>query len=128
MLSALVLALLAAPPAAPVGPPTLCHPFEIGDAKSLPWGDGAFARKTDYDLKQLPQDTYSILLASDDPFVHGETLRRAVLYLTGAFADKDAPPAELRDELLGKLMQELQFDADVHASEAKAACEPIKAQ
>jgi hypothetical protein len=123
MLSALVLALVVAPPAAPVGPPTLCHPFAIGDAKSLPWGDGASARKPDYELKHLPQDTYDILLRSDDPFVHGETLRRAALYLTGAFDAKDAPPVELRDALIAQLLKELDFDADAHAPEAKAACE-----
>src|SRR5215467_504156 len=120
MLSAFLLLALAAPPAPAVGPPTLCHPFAIGDSKSLPWGDGASARRPDYDVKQLPADTYSILLTSDDPFVHGETLRRAVLYLTGGFDKQGAPPAELRDELLGSLMQELQFDADYHAPELKA--------
>src|SRR5215470_10734223 len=112
MLSAALFLLLAAPPAAPVGPPALCHPFAIGEAKSLPWGDDGFKRRADYDLKRIPQDTYAILLNSDDPFVHGETLRRAALYLTGAFTDKDAPPTELRDALIGQLFEELQFDAD----------------
>ncbi len=103
---------------APVGPPTLCHPFEIGDAKSLPWGEGAFERHAGYDLEQLPHDTYDVLLRSDDPLVHAETLRRAVLYLTGSFDVQAAPPAALRDRLATALLSELQFDVDAHAADA----------
>ena len=123
MIIALAATLLLAAPPVTVGPPTLCHPFDIGDSKSLPWGDGAYGALPDYDLKKLPKDTWQILARSDDPLVHGETLRRAVLYLTGRFTDRGAPPAELRDELIAELMQELQFDADIHEPEARAARE-----
>lgn len=111
------------PAPAPVGPPTLCHPFAIGDAKSLPWGDGAFARLPDYDFKSVPQDTYDILMRSDDPFVHAETLRRAAIYLTGSMKEPSEAVEAQRRELIAKLMDELQFDADVHGAAAKAACE-----
>jgi len=115
------------PPAMPVGPPTLCHPLDIGDARSLPWDGGAFGAKPDYDITKLPQDTYDILYRSDDALVHVETLRRAAIYLTGIGNSRAAPPAETREELVAELMQELEFDADVHGAEAKAAREECKA-
>jgi hypothetical protein len=115
--------LLPASPAAPLGPPTLCHPFAIGDAKSLPWGEGSFAARADYDLTQLAGDTYEILSGSDDPLVHGETLRRAALYLSGTFTDRGPTPVELRDKLVAALLDELEFDAKVHEPEACAARE-----
>lgn len=112
---------------APVGPPTLCHSFQIGEARSLPWGEGAYQRSAGYELEHLPRDTYDILLRSDDPLVHAETLRRAVLYLSGSFDTQAAPPKEQRDRLATALLAELQFDADVHAPEAKAARESATA-
>ncbi len=115
------------PPAPPVGPPTLCHPLDIGDARSLPWEGGAFGVKADYDLAKLPQDTYDILQRSDDALVHVETLRRAAIYLSGMGKGRAAMPAEARDALIDELMQELEFDADVHGAEAKAAREKCKA-
>jgi hypothetical protein len=131
MLASLLFAALFAPaaniPSAALGPPTLCHPLDIGDARSLPWDGGAFGAQADYDLTQLPQDTYDILLRSDDALVHVETLRRAAIYLTGMGDRRAAPPAEAREELLAALLQELEFDADVHGAEAKAAREKCKA-
>src|SRR5262245_42385139 len=120
----LAVAMLAA---APVGPPTLCHPFEIDGASSLPWGTGAFAPRADYDIAQLPGDTYQILSRSDDPLVHGETLRRAVLYLPRGSDDRPAPAAAQRDLLVDALQQELTFDAKVHEADACAAREGRKA-
>jgi hypothetical protein len=113
--------------AVPVGPPTLCHPFQIDGARSLPWGAGAFSPRSDYDLAQLPGDTLEILTRSDDPLVHGETLRRAVLYLTRGSDDRPAPAAAQRDLLVDALQQELAFDAKVHEAEACAAREGCKA-
>jgi hypothetical protein len=126
MFIALAATLLFAAPPVPVGPPTLCHPFDIGDARSLPWGSGPFDALADYDLQKLPKETYEILSRSDDPLVHGETLRRAVLYLTGTFTERGATPADVRDELIAALTQELEFDADVHAPVARAARESGK--
>ena len=39
-------ALLAAAAPAVLGPPTVCHPIDIGSAQSLPWGDGPFATRS----------------------------------------------------------------------------------
>ena len=65
------------------GPPLLCHPFEIGDATSLPW-----ARESDwravspsYELQHLQQDVLSILSDDAPVLVRMETLRRAAVYV-----------------------------------------------
>jgi hypothetical protein len=65
------------------GPPLLCHSFDIGNAKSLPWtGHGWNISPTDssYDTKNLPADTLTILNADSAVLVHMETLRRAALF------------------------------------------------
>jgi hypothetical protein len=63
------------------GPPLLCHPFAIGQAKSLPspdlndqQGNGV------YSLQNLTQDTLAILDSNPPVLVRMETLRRATLY------------------------------------------------
>jgi len=68
-------------PSAFAGPPLLCHPFDIGSARSLPWSTGDwFAGKADYDLSHLVADTESILTPSTPVIVRMETLRRAAIY------------------------------------------------
>src|SRR5579863_8665693 len=62
------------------GPPLICHPIEIGQAKSLPWVEFNHAGNTDYDLKNLSRDTLAILDASTPVLVRMETLRRATIY------------------------------------------------
>jgi hypothetical protein len=42
---------------AQAGPPLICHPIEIGQAKSLPWVEFNYRGRTDYDLKNLSRDT-----------------------------------------------------------------------
>jgi hypothetical protein len=64
------------------GPPLLCHPFDIGSARSLPW-DGTNAwwqGKGDYNLQNLVADTEALLTPSTPVIVRMETLRRAALY------------------------------------------------
>jgi hypothetical protein len=54
---------------ATVGPPLVCFQYDIGTAKSLPWGnnaDDAFDFDTQYDVKNLIPDTLAILRGSDD--------------------------------------------------------------
>jgi len=116
------------PAAAPnlVGPPTLCHALDIGDQRSLPWGRGSFGALPDYDVSKLPADTYDVLLKTDDVYVHMETLRRAAIYGSGAGLSGDAAQKVSRETRVAaamKLLQELEFDADVHGAEAKAAVE-----
>src|SRR2546425_7803398 len=62
------------------GPPLICHPIEIGQAKSLPlidWNQKGTGR---YDLRNLTRDTLAILNPSTPVLVRMETLRRATLY------------------------------------------------
>ena len=78
------LALAAMVIATPVfaGPPLLCHPFEIGHARSLPWdgGGGWSDAKSDYKIDRVIADTEALLTSSTPVLVRMETLRRASLY------------------------------------------------
>jgi len=64
------------------GPPLICHAFDIGDAKSLPWvsHDWNLTGNEGYDTSKLANDTVAILEADSSVLVHMETLRRATLY------------------------------------------------
>ena len=64
------------------GPPLICHSFDIGDAKSLPWisHDWNLSGGENYDTPKLTADTIAILDSSQVTLVHMETLRRATLY------------------------------------------------
>ena len=64
------------------GPPLLCHTFDIGDAKSLPWTSHSWnlSSAESYDTKNLAADTLTILNSDPTVLVHMETLRRAALY------------------------------------------------
>jgi hypothetical protein len=65
---------------AQAGPPLICHPIEIGQAKSLPWVEFNHRGSTDYDLKNLSRDTLAILDWRTPVLVRMETLRRATIY------------------------------------------------
>jgi len=63
------------------GPPLLCHPLDIGKARSLPWTDlWNLGGNTDYNTKNLVKDTLGILDSGAPVIVRMETLRRATLY------------------------------------------------
>lgn len=64
------------------GPPLICHSFDIGNAKSLPWisHDWKLTGAESYNVNNLVSDTTSILDSDSTVLVHMETLRRAVLY------------------------------------------------
>jgi hypothetical protein len=83
-LSRLALSILAVlfgfTPFAQAGPPLICHPIEIGSAKSLPWVEFNQRASNDYDLKNLSQDTLAILDSRTPVLVRMETLRRATIY------------------------------------------------
>ena len=79
--STLLLCLMFGSSAAQAGPPLICHPVEIGDAQSLPWGSDPFARSTSYNIERLIDDTVKILDNQSSVIVHMETLRRAALYV-----------------------------------------------
>jgi hypothetical protein len=85
-LAALVLFATVSPALA--GPPLLCHPFDIGDARSLPWDGGWSEGRRDYDVASLVADTEAVLVPATPVIVRMETLRRAALY-----ASRDATVA-----------------------------------
>jgi hypothetical protein len=74
-------ALLATARPALAGPPLLCHPFDIGSARSLPWdGTQWWQGRADYALQSLVADTEALLTPATPVIVRMETLRRAALY------------------------------------------------
>lgn len=77
-----VIVLLAMATPALAGPPLLCHPFDIGNAKSLPWvGEKSWDEgQPGYKLDRLVADTEALLTPSTPVIVRMETLRRAALY------------------------------------------------
>ena len=81
ILSVVIASLAIAVPAL-AGPPLLCHPFEIGSAKSLPWvGEKSWDEgQPGYKLGRLVADTEALLTLSTPVIVRMETLRRAALY------------------------------------------------
>jgi hypothetical protein len=84
------------------GPPLICHPYDIGNAQSLPWGHGRDAVGFDnpdpnYNTKQLTADTLKILDTGAPVLVRMETMRRASLYGSNDHAAASA--------LLGALKQ-----------------------
>jgi hypothetical protein len=79
-----VLALLVAAVPALAGPPLLCHPYDIGQARSLPW-DGStswFHGQAGYDVRHLVSDTDALLTPATPVIVRMETIRRAAIYAT----------------------------------------------
>jgi hypothetical protein len=82
---------------AQAGPPLICHSFEIGQAKSLPWISHSWnlTGSENYDTRNLVKATLEILTPEAPVLVRMETLRRATLY-----ARKDPVAAK---ELLARL-------------------------
>ena len=60
------------------GPPLICHAFDIGNVKSLPWvsHDWNLSGGEGYDTSALAKDTVTILDGNQVTLVHMETLRR----------------------------------------------------
>ena len=105
-----LVALLGVAAPALAGPPLLCHPFDIGSARSLPW-DGTNAwwqGRADYNLQNLVADTEAILTPSTPVIVRMETLRRAALY------------ASLDDKVAARLLSSVTARAAAGAASASA--------
>ena len=62
------------------GPPLICHPIDIGQAKSLPLLDWNEKGNGEYDVKTLTGDTLAVLTPDTPVLVRMETLRRATLF------------------------------------------------
>jgi len=97
---------------AQAGPPLICHPIEIGQAKSLPWIDWNRKGTGGYDLKTLTRDTLAILDSTAPVLLRMETLRRATIY-----ARQDPQVAK---ELLTRLQARAANSTDSGLSEALA--------
>ncbi|BCS35237.1 hypothetical protein TBR22_A44640 [Luteitalea sp. TBR-22] len=85
-LSLVAAVLITTPTPALAGPPLICHPFDIGTARSLPFGDtsegwrGWNATAPSYDRARLVADTLALLTPTTPVIVRMETLRRASAY------------------------------------------------
>ena len=77
-----LVALAATADVAMAGPPLLCHPFDIGTAKSLTWdnSNGWQGRVGATNMKTLVADTEALLTPDTPVIVRMETLRRAAIY------------------------------------------------
>jgi hypothetical protein len=96
-------ALLSGNRRAAYGPPLLCFAYDIGSARSLPWGSNpndSFECDPKYPADRLVGDTLAILDESKEVLVHMETLRRAAIYAS-RFAEK---PTKGRDGSLADRM------------------------
>lgn len=98
LVTALFVSLIAVSPTL-AGPPLLCHPFDIGTARSLPWDDagGWWPGRADYRVANLVADTEALLTPTTPIIVRMETLRRAAIY-----ASRDRQVAE---QLLARFLQ-----------------------
>jgi hypothetical protein len=94
---------------APAGPVLICKNYDIGAAKSLPWGGSDWRSvKPDYDINRLVEDTTALLTPDMPVIARMETLRRAVIYAAWARVDREVNYAKRNDnaapELLSRLM------------------------
>jgi hypothetical protein len=64
------------------GPPLLCHPYDIGTARSLPWSgaNSWWEGASGYQVDKLVADTEALLTPATPVIVRMETLRRAAIY------------------------------------------------
>jgi hypothetical protein len=100
MLSTLGLVLLVAG-TAEAGPPLICHAFDAGNARLLPWaqqGQGWNTPDPKYDVHKLTADTLQLLTADAPILARMENLRRATIY---AASDKQVA-AELLAAVMGR--------------------------
>ncbi len=72
------------------GSPLICHPYDIGTAKSLPGTNGNWKGVNPaYDRTHLVEDTLAILTPDTPVIVRMETLRRAAIYATAGMRGWD---------------------------------------
>jgi hypothetical protein len=75
--------LLSAGSVVEAGPPLVCHPFETGQARLLPWGPGPGwnTPNASYDVRRVTADTLALLTADAPVLARMENLRRATIYV-----------------------------------------------
>ncbi|HUR60032.1 MAG TPA: hypothetical protein VM029_20080 [Opitutaceae bacterium] len=86
---ALAVLTLVAAPLVFAGTPLICHPYDIGTAKSLPAGPDWHGVSRNYDRTQLVGDTLALLTPETPLMVRMETMRRAAIYATAWMRDWD---------------------------------------
>ncbi len=90
------------------GPPLLCKPFDIGDARSLAWGGPRWRDvKSDYDTNLLVDETYALLNAETPVIVRMETLRRAAVYSVWSLVDHEVGYKPKDTKIANKLLASL---------------------
>lgn len=89
----------------------LCHVFDLGGARSLPWGADWSTGDPSYDVANLAPDTRALLAPGTPVIVRMETIRRAFLY-----ASRDRAIAQ---QLLGELLER------ARASERAGTADPL---
>ncbi|HKQ75146.1 MAG TPA: hypothetical protein VJ810_15725 [Blastocatellia bacterium] len=90
------------------GPILICKNYEIGAAKSLPWGGSDWRSvKSDYDINRLVEDTTALLTPDMPVVVRMETLRRAVIYAAWARIDREVNYAKRSDTAAQDLFSRL---------------------
>jgi len=100
------LALVGVAAAAEAGPPLICHQFDAGNAKLLPWastGAGWNSPDPSYDVATLTADTLRLLSPDAPVLARMENMRRATIY-----AGRDE---RIAAELLAAVMARAQGDA-----------------
>jgi hypothetical protein len=103
------------------GPVLICKNYEIGAAKSLPWGGSDWRSvKPDYDINRLVEDTLALLTPETPVTVRMETLRRAVIYAAWSRVDREVNYTKRNDiaaqELFSRLMGNSKMSAFQSAS------------
>src|SRR5262245_51599733 len=100
--------LLAMVGSSPAGPVLICKNYEIGAAKSLPWGGSDWRSvKPDYDINRLVEDTMALLTPETPVITRMETLRRAVIYAVWSRVDREVNYAKRNDNAAQELFSRL---------------------
>ncbi len=95
------------------GPVLICHPYDIGNAKSLPWAGSEWrAVQTNYDLNHLADDVLSCLTPNTPVIARMETIRRAMIYAEWAKVDKEVNYAARNDKVTMTLFEKLKARVD----------------
>jgi len=94
------------------GPVLICKTYEIGNAKSLPWGGPSGGLdwrsvKSDYDINRLAEDTVALLTPDTPVIVRMETLRRATIYSAWARVDREVNYTRRNDNAAQDLFSRL---------------------
>src|SRR2546425_12632823 len=77
-------------PLAQAGPQLICWPFDIGAARSLPWGGGGWDEaQANYDVNRLAVDTVALLTPDALVLVRMGTFRPSAIY-----AERDSRAAQ----------------------------------